>query len=1335
MAAYKTKKPSGMKLTRKGNNVILEWKIADSDYKDGQSLAYYVFTGKTKYDKKKKKNVLNKTKTKTTKKLGAKVTSYTLKLNPKNYYPYQKNKKNLPFLTDLTYGLSAKRANFKKNGTSYTTSWSDWTKLTKAIAAPRKPKLVASYSNDYANQTTFTWETIDANTSFNWFTDYERETILVKDCKQKDGKDVSWKGATKYNTPGTTTKTQTINEGTVFSGYYSYTRWYRVRCRGPRGASPWAYAKHVYAFPPAAKNVSAVAEKDVISLGRGYLRVNVVWTADATIAHPIDKTVVEYLSTIPNTKVSINTDKYGVQYSHTELIPPTFSGGSEVSTTKDTSGKDGIVFSVPQKSDFDSCVVIRVNTHHDDNVATGATTYVTNSFGALSKPSIINITSVDPNTRRITVQAANNSEVPNTFLVVCYKSDTDPSVVQNVGIIPPGKSSVTTILPETALTDPYTIGVYAVCGDYSPIRPKSSEPTYYTISNTLITSETEWGEGVVPQPPTKIVLTSPSLGTIRVTWDWSWLDATGAELSWANHKDAWESTNEPSTYVVSNTSASAWNISGLEVGTWYVRIRLFKSDDDTTIYGAYSEIAEIKLSSAPDIPSLTLQPENGVITEDGQITCLWAYVTTDGTAQEYAEICEAVLNDDGSFTYGNIIARANRTQYLTISAAEESSTKSAWLEGETHYLAVRVTSASGETSDGWSNPVSVTIAKKLEVSITDTSLVDVTETIEDGDEIVTNTYKVLTEMPLTVNYGLTKPYDLSEDTSIQDEKVYYVKQDDEYVTPPPPYTPNPTGYYEQTITPVVIDPSALGYYEVDPEDDFAYILTEDTIWNREKTYYSRSGEGTEEDPYVYSAVPTPPIEEITYVLTSDTVWDDTKEYYVRLPVINPVELSYYEIYDQEYVLSEDVIWIIGKNYYTRGGSGTDEDPYIYGEVLEPEFIFNVVPKPVENPSVLNYYEYQELEGTSTIVIERAEPYPMDRPDDTQYDGFEGETIAMINQPNANNVIFDQEDDRVGILDDNAKYRIILSVVDSYGQVAQADPVEFIVKWNHQAVMPEAEIEAFKDDIYTTIIPITPTGYYELSQDVEVIEGKTYYSRSGEGTEEDPYVYEEIVNPTGNPHASNYYEPYISINDTCDVYRLSVDSPELIIKDAVFGTKYVDPYPTLKEFGGYRVVYRTVNGDYITDDNRLAWVDYNDPDLHQIDRFLTIIDFGKDRVLLPYDLELSNKWSKDFIETKYLGGSVQGDWNPAVSRTGTIKSNVIVFEDPDTIKAMRRLANYAGICHIRTPDGSNFEANINVSEDRENKKIGKIAKFSLDITRVDSEDYDGVLYDVWISDNT
>ena len=54
-----------------------------------------------------------------------------------------------------------------------------------------------------------------------------------------------------------------------------------------------------------------------------------------------------------------------------------------------------------------------------------------------------------------------------------------------------------------------------------------------------------------------------------------------------------------------------------------------------------------------------------------------------------------------------------------------------------------------------------------------------------------------------------------------------------------------------------------------------------------------------------------------------------------------------------------------------------------------------------------------------------------------------------------------------------------------------------------------------------VLASTPT--YSASTDTSVVSGKTYYTRSGSGTSESPYVYIKVTSPTGNPSTSGYYE--------------------------------------------------------------------------------------------------------------------------------------------------------------------------------------------------------------------
>lgn len=62
-----------------------------------------------------------------------------------------------------------------------------------------------------------------------------------------------------------------------------------------------------------------------------------------------------------------------------------------------------------------------------------------------------------------------------------------------------------------------------------------------------------------------------------------------------------------------------------------------------------------------------------------------------------------------------------------------------------------------------------------------------------------------------------------------------------------------------------------------------------------------------------------------------------------------------------------------------------------------------------------------------------------------------------------------------------------------------------------------------EDVVGTLNWISQHGTYAASTDTEVVPGKYYFTRTGSGTEADPYVYTVVVNPTGNPSTNNYYE--------------------------------------------------------------------------------------------------------------------------------------------------------------------------------------------------------------------
>lgn len=1008
--AYTTFKPTGLSIKRSGASFLVSWKIGDKDYGEGQNLQYKLDNGKW-----------------IDVPVNGSTTNRNITVDTSKYFPNTKKT-----LSTLHVRIRGRRASFKEKNNTINPLVSGWAEKSYAIQLPNKPKLTVALSSESANVCTFTWTTVAAADNARWVSRVQCQTALVAKSNITDGSQITHAAWTNYAETSANSSATITEDSSVINRGTAYTRWFRLRSQGPRGHSEWVYAKHVYSVPYQTKNVSASARETDAG---GYL-CSATWKTPKDASHPVDSINVQYTFVAPETG----------------MICPDTATWTDAMTLAYKDGSDAAAFSLDSVVGADQCLFIRINTIHDRTTTYGVATLA--AVGRLKTPTNLSVIT-DQSTYRATVSADQESDVEDAFMVVKYMTAEDPDGF-DIGIIPHGQTSVTVQCPEWESAGGIRFGVYAAVGEYRT-TVRADGTTSYAVTPLMRSAMTTYG-GTIPAAPQTVTLSQTETpGTVRVAFDWAWTDATNAELSWADHADAWESTDGPDTYLLNNTHASAWNISGLETGkTWYIRVRLANGTGNDATYGAYSEIMSIDLSSAPAIPILSLS--SGVITEDGTVTASWAYVSTDGSVQAYAEVAEV----DG--TDYNVLATAESAQNVTVAA-----TDAGWTTGESHLLTVRVSSASGRMSD-WSEPVAVVIAEPLNAEITQISLEQQTITV-DG---VSRTVNSLTEMPLTV-----------------------------------------------TVT------------------------------------------------------------------------------------------------------------------------GADTG------------------------------------GTTTVIIERADTYHVSRPDETEYNGFEGETVALFSQTGEAQITI-SGDDLIGRLDDGASYRLIATVQDGLGQSAEAVQ-EFEVHWDHQAIIPEAFVDVMREQAVAVLYPIAPAGAQQT--------------------------------------------------DVCDIYRLSVDKPELIYEGAAFGETYVDPYPAIGPHGGHRFVLRTANGDYITADDELAWTDMREPEGDTLDTDLAIIDFGAGRVYLEYEMDLTHSWKKDFTETKYLGGAVQGDWNPAVSRNGTLTA-VLVLEDADTIEEMRRLATYAGICHVRTPDGSSYAADVQVSETRKQGTGHNIVEFSLTVTRVDVEALDGMTYAEW-----
>ena len=707
----KTKAPNGLKIDRKDYNFTFGWNIADENYGNGQKLQWrcHIWNmGKTSETAWKDETI------------GAKAKQKTVSLAPLQFCPAT-NK----MVKAIEFRVRGNRKAYKKNKKTINPTVSDWSSKKYDLDIPDSPSVTEQLDDTAWNKTTFSWE-VQANESGKKpFRSCQYQSILVKDGTG-DGFPQAWNSSSLGWNEGAvvgTTGSKPYTESTSLISGESYTRFFRIRSAGMSGYSNWEYSKHVYSK----SNKAEVTGFEVTDTSLGY-EVKISWQALSNSARPIDATTVQYL---------IDTPLEGMQ------VPN--GSWTNVNVSADTSETDVALVSIPQKLTTDQCLWMKVDTAHDRDTTDGEPVLV--KTGNLATPTLTGV-QTNEQTHRATVTATNASSVEDSFLLVYYRAtstgDTDGEAI---GVIPHGETSVTVQCPDWSGEEAISFGVRAVTGTYET-RTYDGITEYFMNTLWMESSGTVWTSGGVPHAPENVAVNPTSIsGTVRVSWDWTWSEASGAEIGWSDHEDAWESTDQPETFQITNLQPSHWNVANLETGVkWYFRVRLFKGSGDNIVYGAWSELSDtsiIDLATAPSKPMLILNPS--VIAYDGSTTASWVYSTNDGTDQSYAEICEATYTNNG-ISYGRIIAHTETAQHVGINAQDVG-----WQTGNVYNLSVRVRSASGKLSDEWSDPVPVRIAEPLTATITQASLVQ-QEYPEDPEEaeFVPRANYALTELPMTI---------------------------------------------------------------------------------------------------------------------------------------------------------------------------------------------------------------------------------------------------------------------------------------------------------------------------------------------------------------------------------------------------------------------------------------------------------------------------------------------------------------------------------------------------------------------------------------------------------
>lgn len=771
-----TKKPTGLSITRKDNKYIFSWNKPQT-YGDGQQLQWSYKASSTH-----KSSII---------KLSGSKKDYTVTSPSK--------------LSEISFKV---RGNHDQN--TKDPGWSAWAEKSFKVGVAKQPKITTTWEEATPNKTVFKWETEDDE--HKPFSRVEYRTMLVQDY---NGHPSSYDWASLGAPTTSTNKTGTIfDTPESLDPNESWTRIVQIRAVGPGGTpKKWKYATHTYAKPNEPIIYKAQATPIPIKV---TTTLDMEWLNNEDSAHPVDKTIIQYKMCEPAAGMT-----FPPQETPDDADTP-------VNAEHFDDWYQGNLWSeeLPGLLADDQCLFVRIKVTHDTREEVSQ--FKIAQYGRLAAPTAVTTTPVQ-GTHTIVVNITSATTVPDAYHAVVYKKDGIESIL---GIIPNGSTSVNMVVP------PWTdsvgdVGVYAVVGSYTAQPADSDGVVIYTIAKPQMTSDTVWKGGIAA--PSISVVQADVEETATVTWSWTDPDATGAEVSWADHEDAWESTDEPDTYIVDASRASRLNVSGLEPGiTWYFRVRLVTEGDDTT-YGLYSNTFALNLSSAPAIPSLEMSAQ--VIDPDGEAIASWVYVSGDNTPQAHATLA---LYSAGTYTD---ILQINTEQTAVINPAALE------LAIGSYQLVVKVESESGQWSD-YSDPVPFAVADPLVCTFTQASLVSRTETIE-GD---TYTFPYcLVEMPLTVtvtgagatgqtmlaikrknDYSIARPDD-TELTGYADEVIcqfVYTGEAQQTIDIDDvmgKLNDGATYYLEATVTDNLGRTASARYPADDPDDFFTVIWDEQAI--------------------------------------------------------------------------------------------------------------------------------------------------------------------------------------------------------------------------------------------------------------------------------------------------------------------------------------------------------------------------------------------------------------------------------------------------------------------------------------------------------------------------
>lgn len=733
-------------------------------------------------------------------------------------------------------------------------------------------------------------------------------------------------------------------------------------------------------------------------------------------------------------------------------------------------------------------------------------------------------------------------------------------------------------------------------GNYTWIRVKSwnvSEKMFFRYSEPRRMTEIY----VPPQTSTtdRATIYSATVGedgkSAVIGFQWLTDESTGTEISWSDDIHAWESTNEPETFLVTRTdgtrtvSGVTYNYAILYVAdltegtTYYFRARRYEETEDEPLYGPYCETVQVTPYTSPDSVTLVVP----AFVRRGNVTAVswsfesdaeqkqWELITgeVDETTEEvrvigtdtYVERTRYTIHDEGSV---QVIASGEDS--LTGYTLSWDSISDKLVDDDHLFIAVRVDTGGGYVL---SDAMLVGIADVPTVSVS-TAAILTAQPLE-----IDLTCDVEADVTMTVSsYGTAGEYSNGDMRQAEGDSVWSVAA-------------SPTWAEDDgTFTATVTAPGGLPLM-----DGGNYFVTCRAI---DRMTGISSEEATCDFGVDYAHKATPPSENIT---------------------VEP-----YDITDED-------------GYRTRGATITLASPS-----------YNL-----------------------------AEWFNHDLDDDEYW-----ETV-----PNA------------GVTVEDDGWVLVSTLMSSGLRFATNDEVggTYLVEW--RALGSNVAMSLGSETIDTS--ESTGSAYVDGGA------GETLaLTIAGGGS---GFIYGHVRVSLYNEGYEGVYVPPNTHGDTFgdvyDIFRVTPDGPYLVAEDVALDAVVDDPWAPYGETHYYRVRTRTVDGceEYADYPYQLAGKELR-------------IDWDGRYLELPYDVDVSDQYEKDFEARRHLDGSVDGYWNQGAVRRGNLKTNIIKARDADKAAALRALGRYSGPCYVRLPDGCAYQADVQLSGiDRESDSFAMAVSIS------------------------